>query len=150
MIRVRDSVIEGVYNVVMDLAMEEKYQKVAMRTLDEGMRYLGMQFEAYMHHDGVHHEDGPATGTDEDFGFWEPPRFETEVCCMKGMECYSGAFANAAGRAAIIGDIARLQTELVGAKEIYDVLNAEQEREAAADRAVALADARDFANRLVN
>jgi hypothetical protein len=39
---------------------------------------------------------------------------------------------------------------MVMAKEIYDELNAEQEREAADERAIELADARDAANKLVN
>jgi hypothetical protein len=36
------------------------------------------------------------------------------------MSCWTGAFANAAGRDKLVSDIARLQGELVGAKELYD------------------------------
>jgi hypothetical protein len=88
------------------------------------------------------------TGTDT--GFWEPPRFETEICCMPGMACWTGAFANAAGRANIEAQIKSIEEEMGKAKEIYDELNAEQEREAAEERAFILADARDAEAKLSN
>jgi hypothetical protein len=69
---------------------------------------------------------------------------------MPGMDCWTGDFANAAGRAKIIESIARLEVELVGATEEFDILNAEKEREAADARAIALADARQWAAVLIN
>jgi hypothetical protein len=69
---------------------------------------------------------------------------------MEGMECWTGEFANAAGRAKLVKDITNLKEELVGAEELYTILNAEYEREAADARAFALADARDAANKLTN
>lgn len=148
MTRVRDGIIKGSEQAVFDLAMEEKYQRAAMRALSQGMEYLSHQFEAFMHHstEGAGGHGGDTTET----GFWEPPRFEEAVCCMPGMPCWTGDFASAAGRAKIVADIEAFRAQLVGAKELYDELNAENEREAAAERAVALAEARDNAARLTN
>jgi len=148
---VRDGVVNGISNVVYELAMEEKYQKSAMRALEDGMRHVSAQFEAYTAASGGSKPGAGSTATNTtEIGFWEPPRFDEEVCCMKGMDCWTGEFANAAGRAAIIADIEKFSEEMVEAKDLYDVLNAENEREAAALRAVALADARDAAARLTN
>jgi chemotaxis regulatin CheY-phosphate phosphatase CheZ len=69
---------------------------------------------------------------------------------MPGMECWDGDYANAAGREKILAEITRLEGEMVHAKELYDELHADKEREATAARAVELADARDRANKLVN
>jgi hypothetical protein len=147
---VRDGIVAGTAKVVYDLAMEEKYQKAAIRALEDGMRHVAAQFEAYRAAgSGAVGGNGKDQGGKEG-GFWEPPRFEEAVCCMPGMACWTGDFANAAGRAKLLEDIERLQGELVGVKERYDELNAENEREAADARALALADARDAAAKLVN
>lgn len=137
----------------MDLALEEKYQRAAVRALEDGMRRVAVQFEAYMA-DGEGAMGpgtaGPGTSGPGETGFWEPPRFEEAVCCMQGMPCWTGDFANAAGRSKLLENIARLEGELVGAKELYDELNAENEREATEGRAIALAAARDAAAKLTN
>jgi len=151
MTRVSVGIVKGIEHVVYEQAMEEKYQRAAMRALTDGMRYVGEQFSEYADAGAV--GGGSAGGPGGDAGsegFWEPPRFDEAVCCMPGMDCWTGDFAAAAGRASIMADIAKFQEELVGAKELYDELNAENEREAAAERAVALADARDAAARLTN
>lgn len=145
---VRDGIVAGTAKVVYDLAMEEKYQKAAIRALEDGMRHVAAQFEAYRDAGAVGGNDKEQGG--KEGGFWEPPRFEEAVCCMPGMPCWTGDFANAAGRTKLLEDIERLQGEMVGAKERYDELNAENEREAADARALALADARDAAAKLVN
>jgi hypothetical protein len=146
--RVSVGIVKGIEHVVYELAMEEKYQRAAMRALAEGMMYVGEQFSEYAAKEDL---GGATPGGDAgSAGFWEPPRFDEAVCCMRGMECWTGDFAAAAGRAQIMADIAKFQEELVGAKELYDELNAENEREAAAERAIALADARDAAARLTN
>lgn len=69
---------------------------------------------------------------------------------MKGMDCWSGEFANAAGRKKIVDDIAALTLDLVPAKEKYETLNADNEREAAEERELLLADSRDLSLKLVN
>lgn len=94
---------------------------------------------------------GPGGSADGSLpGFWEPPRFDEAVCCMPGMDCWTGEFANAAGRAGLLEKLAMANEELVFAKETYDILNAENEREASLARAAALADATALANKLVN
>lgn len=57
-------------------------------------------------------------------GEWKPEPFEYEVCCMEGMDCYSGAYANKAGRAQIEKDLASARDNLVAAQEYYDEKNA--------------------------
>lgn len=42
--KVRDGVIEGTSKVVMDLALEEKYQRAAINALKDGMRHVEEQF----------------------------------------------------------------------------------------------------------
>jgi hypothetical protein len=151
--KVRDGIVQGTGKVVYDLAMEEKYQKAAIRALEDGMRHVASQFEAYMAAGaGAVNGGGPggSGGPGTDAGFWEPPRFEEAVCCMPGMACWTGDFANAAGRTKLLEDIANLEGEMDGAKATFDELNAENERDAADARALALADARDAANKLVN
>jgi hypothetical protein len=132
--------------------MEEKYQRAAIRALEDGMRHVAKQFEAYtaVTGGGSAGGDGPGGSSGSDTGFWEPPTFDEAVCCMPGMECWTGDFANAAGRTRIIETIARLEDDLVYAREDFEILNAEVEREAADARAIALADARDNAAKLVN
>lgn len=147
---VRDGIVMGTAQVVYDLNMEEKYQRAAMRALEDGMRHVAKQFEAYMAVSGGGSAGGDDRDPGSDTGFWEPPTFDEAVCCMPGMDCWTGDFANAAGRAKIIEGIARLEAELVGATEEFDILNAENEREASAARAIALAEARDLAAKLVN
>lgn len=127
--KVRDGIVGGVAAVVMDLNMEEKYQRAAMMAMQDGMRHLAVQFEAYTAAGaGAAGGSGSGPGSDEP-GFWEPPRFDEAVCCMPGMDCWTGDFANAAGRAGLLEQLAIAEAELVGAKELYDELNAENERE---------------------
>jgi hypothetical protein len=107
MSRVGKGITEGISLVVYNLNMEEKYQRAAMRALENGMRMVGKQFEGYMAAgaggmNGDSTATGPGTDPNADTGFWEPPRFDTEICCMPGMACWTGDFANAAGRASIV------------------------------------------------
>jgi hypothetical protein len=92
---VRDAIVNGTSKVVYDLAMEEKYQKASIRALRQGMEMVAVAFEMYM--------DQPEEVKlgFNDAGFWEPTRWEDPegVCCMQGMSCWTGSFANAAGRA---------------------------------------------------
>ena len=69
---------------------------------------------------------------------------------MPGMPCWTGAFANAAGRASIEAEIKGLEESMVAAKELYDSLSAEQEREAGEERAIALADSMNAEAKLSN
>jgi hypothetical protein len=120
---VKDGIVNGTKKVVMDLAMEEKYQYAAMNALRDGMRMVEMAFNMFM---DTGPEEGPKGFNDQ--GFWEPSRWETAVCCMQGMDCWSGAFANAAGRAQLEADLANFQAELVGVQARYEELNVENER----------------------
>lgn len=106
--------------------MEEKYQRASMNALRDGMRMVGKVFEEFM---DLPTDDGP-TGFN-DAGFWEPSKWETAVCCMPGMDCWTGAFANAAGRGQLEARIKQLGEELVVAEAEYQVLNVENERKAA-------------------
>lgn len=105
------AIVHGISDVVYDLEMEEKYQRAAMRALENGLRFVGEQFSAYVGEGAGAVNGDTAGGSTEgpaDPGFWEPPRFTDAVCCMEGMECFTGEFANAAGRAKLIKDIANL------------------------------------------
>jgi chromosome segregation ATPase len=104
MTRVRDGIIKGAEQTVFDLAMEDKYQRAAMRAMSQGMEYLTHQFSAFVKSTETEGHKGDTA----DAGFWEPPRFEEAVCCMPGMPCWTGDFASAAGRAKIVADIAAL------------------------------------------
>jgi len=57
---------------------------------------VAMAFEMFM---AQPETAGPMGFNDQ--GFWEPTRWEDPegVCCMPGMACWTGSFANAAGRA---------------------------------------------------
>jgi hypothetical protein len=106
--KVKNGVVDGVNQVVRGLALEKKYKDVAMEALSDGMHMVEMQFEKYMNENG---KEGGAGGssTEDEFGpgaWWEPRKFETAVCCMAGMECYSSDFANAAGRAQLEDELA--------------------------------------------
>jgi len=41
MTRVSVGIVKGIEHVVYEQAMEEKYQRAAMRALTDGMRYVG-------------------------------------------------------------------------------------------------------------
>lgn len=104
---VRDGIIEGTKKVVMDLPLEEKYQRVALNALRDGMRLVSNAFESFQASQGIS-SSGPSSGPA--LGYWEPKeRFEEAVCCMEGMECWSGQFANAAGRGQLEADLVEFQ-----------------------------------------
>jgi hypothetical protein len=42
---VRDGIVEGTKRVVMDLALEEKYQRAALMSMQDGMRMISMVFD---------------------------------------------------------------------------------------------------------
>jgi hypothetical protein len=60
---------------------------------------------------------------------------------MQGMDCWTGSFANAAGRAQIEKQMKSLEEQLEKKKAVYDSLNIEREREASNVRAEKLSDA---------
>lgn len=145
--KVREGIVRGVQSVVEELPMEQKYQRAALNSLAEGMTQVAMQFEMFMDLTG-----GAAGGTtDGGFtGWWEPKPWEEAVCCMDGMECWTGKFAAAAGKANLEADLAQYEGELEEATAIFDDLNAENLREQAEERAQALADSRILSNKLIN
>jgi hypothetical protein len=112
------------------------------------MRRVSMQFEAYMDMSG----SGPAANDQAGGfqGYWEPKPWEEAVCCMAGMDCWTGAFASAAGRATLEADLALFEGELAEAKSRYDELNADNLREEAEWRAQSLADSRALSAKLTN
>lgn len=99
---VRDGIVDGTRKVVSELALEEKYQRAAVNALKDGMRHVEYAFEMFM--EGI---DTGASTTPAIIEDWQPEPFAEAVCCMKGMDCWTGKFANAAGRAQLIADIER-------------------------------------------
>lgn len=144
--KVKNAIVDGTVAVVRNLKMEDKYQDAALRALEDGMREVGYQFEEFMAAGAIGGNDGPAV----DPFFWEPTVFEKAVCCMPGMKCWSGDFANQAGRQSLLNQLDQIEGELSQAKELYDELNAENLRKAADARNAALADSRTFAAKLKN
>ena len=70
---------------------------------------------------------GPSTGLE--LGYWEPKEPFTEaVCCMEGMDCWSGSFANDAYRGQLESDLAKFEMDLERSKVVYDELNADNLR----------------------
>lgn len=69
---------------------------------------------------------------------------------MPGMACWTGSFANAAGRAQLEAQIKGIEAELIEADAAYQELNVERERKLADSRAVQLVAARDQAAKLSN
>jgi hypothetical protein len=143
MTAVRDGVLAGAEKVVTDLAMEKRYQYAALNALYTEMQVVGMQFEQFRDSKG-------GKGGAGDLGFWEPKAWNKAVCCMDGMDCWTGKFANAAGRANLEKDIERFTEQEASAKELYDELNADNLAKAAARRQEELADARLAANKIIN
>jgi diacylglycerol kinase family enzyme len=62
---------------------------------------------------------------------------------MPGMKCWTGAFANASGRANIEQQLMSLQKEFKKVEVQYQEVTLEKEREAAVDRAARLAKSSD-------
>jgi hypothetical protein len=144
---VRNAIVEGTKAVVTNLKLEDKYQMAAMMALQDGMREVSYPFEEFMAVGAIGggHE-GPVT----DELFWEPKTWDKAVCCMPGMKCWSGEFANQAGRQSLLNQLEQVGVELGYAKELYDELNAENLRKAADARNAALAESRTFSNKLKN
>lgn len=67
---------------------------------------------------------------------------------MRGMECWTGSFGNAAGRAELEKDLATFRERLNEYQQEYDELNAVNLEKAAEERAQALADSRTLAAKL--
>lgn len=67
--------------------------------------------------------------------YFEPEPWTEAVCCMEGMECWTGSFANAAGRGVLEKELAEFRGLMEEYKVKYDELNQENLREAAELRA---------------
>lgn len=143
MSEVSAAVVMGAQKVVTDLALERRYQNAAMKALMMEMEGVKMQFEAFAVKKG-----GKEDATD--IGFWKPEPWATAVCCMKGMDCFSGAFETKAARENLVKELAGFEEELVGVKKLYDELNQDNLDKAAEQRAQDLAAARVAANKIVN
>lgn len=81
---------------------------------------------------------------------WTPEPWTTEVCCMKGMDCYTGAFENEAYRQQIERDLVGYRMELEHKKAAFDELDAENQREIAAQRQIDLTASKTLSQRLNN
>jgi hypothetical protein len=81
---------------------------------------------------------------------WYPHPFDWEVCCMPGMSCYTGDFANAAGRAQIVRELEQYRIEREEKKAYFDELDADNQRELAEERKILLASSRTAALKLNN
>ena len=81
---------------------------------------------------------------------WTPEPWSEAVCCMKGMDCYTGAFENEAYRQQIVRDLESYREELMHKKDAFDELDAENQREIAVQRQQDLADSRALSKKLNN
>jgi hypothetical protein len=145
---VRDGIVSGVRQVVEAIPMEEKYQRAAFRAMQDEMMHVAAQFDHYMDMAGT---AGAGTGgAAADAFFFDPEPWTTAVCCMKGMDCFDGDFANAAGRASLEAELARFEGMAADAKEYYDELNVENLRKATEEREASLNNSRTLSNKLVN
>lgn len=95
--------------------MENKYEGPVLNALRDGMREVSQQFMDY-YAAGAGQisggSSGQGTGADASEE-WKPERWDYEVCCMEGMPCWTGDFANAAGRGAIEAEIEWREKDLV-------------------------------------
>jgi hypothetical protein len=151
--KVAEGIDAGVEQVVADLGMGREYERAVQSVVRDGLRGVYDQFDAYFQA-GAGLIAGGSTGgdgsaTDETAG-WKPEIFEEAVCCMQGMPCFDGDFANAAGRGAIIEELAWRELDLDDQKSEYDTLNAIKERAASDARTLELADMRLAAGKLFN
>jgi hypothetical protein len=81
---------------------------------------------------------------------WTPEPWTEEVCCMKGMPCYTGAFENEAYRQQIVRDLDQYRVELANRRAEFDELDAENQREIAAQRQIDLTDSKKLTLKLTN
>lgn len=81
---------------------------------------------------------------------WTPEPWTTEVCCMKGMSCYTGAFENEAYRQQIVRDLDGYRMELANKKATFDELDAENQREIAIQRQIDLTASKTLSLKLNN
>lgn len=142
----------GVEQVVADIGMEPRFERAVQNVVRDGLRGVYEQFNAYYQAGAGTIAGGgsSAEGGKDDTAGWAPERFEEAVCCMEGMPCFDGDFANAAGRGEIEEEIAWREVDLEWQKADFDRLNAERERAAADARAIELADTRQQAGKLSN
>lgn len=106
-----------------------------MNVLAEGMKKLTDRFEAFMKTSSI----GKSVVEDTT---WTPPLWENEVCCMKGMKCWTGKFADKAAQEQYEKEIAKFEKELAKTMVEFNKLNLKKDRENAAKRALDLATAR--------
>jgi hypothetical protein len=74
----------------------------AVKGLTDALEAIGRQFGPSGADES--HNDSSAAGA--------PELFEEAVCCMEGMDCWTGAYANTQGRAGLEAELAWLQEEL--------------------------------------
>lgn len=123
MTRVRDAILKGTEAVVSQQPMQKKYMAKAMAALQDGMRKVSKRFDAFMKEAGLGQTTQVTT-------LWKPEPWKEEVCCMKGMPCWTGKFADAAARAKLAEALGRFAGELKAVEGTFNDLNVEKEREA--------------------
>jgi hypothetical protein len=130
-------IAEGIENV-LEKELDEKMFGWAMDGVDAAMDAIRMQFSSTAA--GGYGPGGGMMGGDDNYemgtGGWGPELFKDAVCCMEGMDCWTGAFANTAGRAQLEAELARLEDALPELQEHFDDLNLVNVQKAAAELAL--------------
>lgn len=81
------------------------------------LEITGKKFQDYIYSSGLVEKPAPER--------WVPEPWGYEVCCMPGMACWTGDFANAAGRAEILRELEKNRGEMERAKAHFDELDKE-------------------------
>jgi len=144
---IKESILQGTENVIKNMPnIDDKIVRVAMRSLTNSFEYISEQF-------GKTAAGGSMGGTDlgGDWGVtdvWTPKLFSDAVCCMEGMDCWTGAFANTQGKLQLEAELAGYKEQLPALEAHFDELNLENVQKAAAELAIAFADTRERAAKL--
>jgi hypothetical protein len=145
-----DMIATGIENV-LEREFDERMFGFAMEGVDAAMRQIKEQF-ASMDHNGSYGTGGGMMGGDDLYhaGGWGLELFTEAVCCMEGMDCWTGAFANTAGRAQLEAELARLEEYLPELQDHFDDLNLVNVQKAAAELAAEFGNLKTTTRQLTN
>jgi hypothetical protein len=69
--------------------MQKKYVYAAMKGLTKNLDVVEKQFKKFVKASGIADTIAASKAPVGD-EYWEPPAWNSAVCCMKGMKCWTG------------------------------------------------------------
>jgi hypothetical protein len=141
----------GIMDGLREEEVSAEMMKLAQKGLEEALQRISKQFGDST--GGYAPGGGSMGGADTGGDFAAATKmdlFKEAVCCMAGMECWTGAFAATQGRAALAAELAMLEAGLPELQAHFEELNLVNVQKAAAQLAADFADLKTLTRQLTN